>query len=245
MKIQKLTKLIAIWSFGATIILLLNLFFHYSESLFMPLFSAIIFYLIYKELTSHKTIKDFPQTLIKITPAILLLSFVLFYIGIGMHGAANHIAYYFGEGVSLAKEYAYFYDEILGHVTMYLGLFGLMLGGSLIQARRPFTLQLDFKNISVLLFAAMFHGIGLATAMIEGHTSIFGLIAAIIFIPLVSLHHINKQRKLKIIVREYPFDFFIVLVMISTVFILIAYFLIYKGFPEISTQFNFWKYMFI
>lgn len=243
MKLQKLTLLLAIWSFGATIILLLNLQFNYAEILFFPSFSALLFFLIYKELIRHPARKELPQTLLKAIPWILLVSIVLFYLGIGMHGAANHIGYYLAKELSTASKFAHFYDEILSHITMYVGLFGLMLGGALIQIRRPFSLHLDLKNISVLTLAASTHGLGMAAAMIEGQTVLIGICAAILFTPTLLLHHQANKTGLIPIVKKYPFNFYIIMVMISTIFILLLYAFIFQGFPQLSNLFDIWNFM--
>lgn len=243
MALQNLTKLLGIWCWGSSIIIILNFFYHFSEVFLMPAFSIIMFYFIYKELTKHRKLKKYPKLLVKITPFLILLSLVWFYIGLGMHGAANHIAYYLAGEISIASEYAYFYDEILSHTVMYIGLFGLLLGGSLIQSRRPFRLKLDFEDLIVLLVASTIYGIGIALSLIEGQTAFLG-IAALILIPAISIHHVD-EKNLKIIVKKYPFNFFVVLMLLAMLLILVLYFFTFNGFPQLSEMINFWDYQFV
>lgn len=233
---KKLVKLLSIWSWGMAFLVaatfLVSPFF---EIFITPAFSLILFFLIYKEMASHPEGKVSPW-LHKSIPWVLLFSILFFFEGIGIHSTGNFLARILLEGgfwgwdpISLS---VYFFDEILGHCIMYTGLFGLLVGGMLLQISRPFSLKLERSDLIALPLSAGIFGIGLATALVEGQTALYGFAAGIVLMPFLVLHHYHK--KLKVTIHNYPFNFYLLLAILAMLIVLLVHYFTFGSFVQYS-----------
>ena len=142
-------------------------------TLFVP-FMAIILLSLYRSYN----IRD------KKLSTILLIAYVIFFEGHGVHWAANALDLLqhcegadclarFGEAAE-SQKLAYFLDEIIGHKLMYYPLFLILLIFLLIDTELKMSRQERF----LLYLSGVLHGFYLIVATVEGQTGIEGLIFA-------------------------------------------------------------------
>lgn len=160
----------------------------------VPLF-ALLLYLLYRAL---KPAGPLPLAL----KGLALLSFALFFTGIGVHAAANDIHNAMDRLREAARGHGhdppdpvpgystvYFYDEVLGHKVAYAGLAGLFAAGLWLQFLRPQKLDPGDARGAWLLTPAF--GLGFAFILLEGQTAMEGLVTA----PLGALALWEAKRR--------------------------------------------------
>ena len=230
---ERLTKILVGLTAGMTFLIALRIFLRIYESyLLFPIFFVVIGYILYKEMIRHKQIKIHPAIVEHIIPWIIIISIALFFVGQGMNFSANDISFELQGASQTLKNLVYFYDEVFSHKMMYIGLFGLFLAGILLQISRPFKLKMHADDEIALGVCGVLYGLGLGTSLIEGNSAYAGLIASIIFIPALILHH--QKHALKVVIRHYPLNYFLALTCITILMFFALYYIYYGSFIELS-----------
>ena len=230
---ERITKIIAGLTAGMMFLVVLRIFFHiYISSFILPVFFVVKGYAIYNELIKHKQVKIHPAIVKHLIPWIIIISIALFFEGQGMNYGANDISFSLQGASSALKSLVYFYDEVLSHQLIFVGLFGMFLAGILLQISRPFSFKMHKIDEILLGISGVLYGLGVGTSLIEGNSPYIGIIASIIFIPALILHH--QKHTLKVVIRHYPLNYFLALTCITILVFFALYFMHYGAFTEPS-----------
>jgi len=194
-------------------------------------FLALIFYFIFSALTRDG--KKRPTWL----NVLMLVSFFIFFEGHGMHYTGNSIHNLMDKEKTLTSPsvYAltYFYDEILGHKFIYMGFFGLLVSGLILQFSCKTELNRDDKSaLSVISFLS---GIGMAFFALEGQSAIEALILSPALIIAVARHLRSKKERM----YDYPLATYAVISSAEMEVVIIAWAVVFRGLYEPSALFGF------
>lgn len=199
----------------------------------MAPFLAFSSYALYRIIGSTSVMSETKKRTLEL---IMVLSFFLLFLGHGIHFAANSIHNLIDQGGAAIPpdifNLVYFYDEILGHKVSYSGLFGLIVSGLLLEfAHAP--REVSELEIMAVVGSALFLGLGLSLAFIEGQSIIELLVLAVFAIAGIFL----RVRKRKLSFREIPYGTFILISMISMIIVSLVYVSIFGGFIQPSELF--------
>ncbi len=171
-----------------------------------------------------------PAKFQKLSSIILILGFIFYVDGHGVHISANSISRLIEgqEGSSLYNA-VYLFDEIISHYMWDGGVLLISLGLIYLARNRDFGL-LSKTQVSLIGAASVFYGFSFAANGVEGQTVVFTFPAAAAMFFLTLLFH-AKEKKRK---NENP----VVLFFLCGYFVaalLFAYWgITHLGFPEFS-----------
>ena len=181
-------RLVTLIAVGTAVFLaasLINLLFRYVELFIFAPISAVIFFLVYREIESYPKKAD---KFDKYLPVASVLSFVVFYLGIGIHAVSNYLSfiiyrtYGFYELIPAMRadmliatpilNQIYFFDEILSHIFIYGGLFAILVCGAILQLNHPFNKKLTKWNKLDIIGSAITFAVFLFMCLVEAQTPI-------------------------------------------------------------------------
>lgn len=199
----------------------------------MAPFLALSSYSLYKIIGSTSVLSKTKKRMLEL---LIVLSFLLLFMGHGIHFAANSIHNLIDQGGAAVSpdifSLVYFYDEILGHKISYSGLFGLIVSGLLLESAHA-PREVSEMEIVAIGGSGLLLGLGLSLAFIEGQSIIELLILAVFIIAGILL----RPMKLKLSFRETPYGTFILISMISMILVSLVYLSVFGGFIQPSELF--------
>lgn len=226
---------------------------HYStlfEFLIPVLFIPLSIYFICREISKNKN-KDDNRSIKKprnrdIVKLLIIGALLIMFVGLGIHYVGDAIDTQLqwtpedidGTLNTFPKLIAYFFDEVLGHKILYLGMMGILTGLFIHQRQNPVTDEKLTTNFNLILFPLLggLYGIALAFSFMEGQSAFeFFFICIIQFsISVIYLIKLNGNFVLKN--RKYPYFSFYIL-MNAAVFVTLLFFIpqmssIYPFFPQ-------------
>jgi len=187
------------WYLPGTVILLSDII----DVVILTPFSVVIFFLIYMNVSERGTPKPFYEKYETPLKVLILLSLAFYFVGIGIHFAGNSIhQLQKEEGAETGDihELTYFYDEILGHIILFSGLFGLILSTAIIQYYHPESEQIDRSEGLLLGLAGLLFGLGLGWSLVEGQFGAVGILFFLVFAGRVCM----VFKKHEHMIQHYP-----------------------------------------
>lgn len=244
---NKTVKLLTIFTIGMLLVIsipkLFFDFYFYNTNFQIPdlfdlflttTFSILMFYLIFQELSKQP--RDINRKVDeKFVKILLIISFFLYIEGHGMHFAANSIHNLIeNEGMdNNIYQHTEFIDEIFSHKFIFLGLFGMIIGGVFLQLSHPYTNSISNSDSFLLIIIGFLYGSPISLLLIEGHSVEFVFLGfSSIFIYLL---YLIKKKKIEI--KKYPFIYFIFITCIFALIIAIIWGIAFHGFREPSEFF--------
>ncbi|MDI6698293.1 MAG: hypothetical protein QME85_05085 [Candidatus Saccharicenans sp.] len=166
----------------------------------------------------------------KIPWAVLILGFLLYVDGHGIHLSANSIARLLeGQEGSRLFRGVYLYDEVISHFMWDGGVF-LISVGLLLLARRASFGRLTTAQSALVSAAAAFYGFAYAVNSIEGQTVVLMFPAAgAAFVWCLGLYLRDRKRN-----AQDPVVFFFLCGYLLSVILLAYWGIKNSGFPEFS-----------
>ncbi len=225
---------------------LLSLVVRYVEIFILAPASAVIFFLIYKELKSYPK-KD--NKFEKYLPIISVLAIAMLYVGSGMHGTTNYLSFmvydaygFYGSvppalaaetlDATLILNQISFFDEILSHIFIYGALFIILICGAVLQLNHPYHKTLTRGNKFLLIGSAIVFGVSLFLSLVESKTSIPAFLIIVPIIFLIFQH--RKDNWKKDVLLRYPFNFCITVALLLALVLVVIYGIIFSGLPQLS-----------
>lgn len=194
-------------------------------------YMALLFYGFYRILSKDTSREGWKRTALDV---ILLFSIMLFFVGYGLHFAANHVEVMMAEDefmlflapkvttslealVYLSAIYSptYYLDEILGHQLVYTGFFGLMIGGILLEAWCKGEEKLGVVDYAAIAASSVMLTLITTIATVEGQYATYALILS----SIMALALVARFRRS---VVKRPF----ILLMLLTSVMTVAYILL-------------------
>jgi len=162
---------------------------------------------------------------------LFIMFMVIFSIGWGMHASMNTVSS-FSFGGKIPKiddievhEMIWFYDEIMGHLLIYLGYYGLML--SFCHHEKQ-SLELMTKNETLLfIFFGAFWGAGMVAGVIESGFTLFVLVINTISIIYILQSWEKSEEKLRTYLQKRPFTLFYLIQTLTLMPFLIVYYAVF------------------
>ncbi|MBS7287225.1 MAG: hypothetical protein KIH01_00355 [Candidatus Freyarchaeota archaeon] len=161
-------------------------------------YMALLFYGFYRVLSKDASREGWKRAVLDI---LLLFSLMLFFVGYGLHFAANHVEVKMAEDklmlllapkvatslealVYLSAIYSptYYFDEILGHQLVYTGFFGLMVGGILLEAWYKEEEKLEVADYAAIAASSVMLTLIMTMATVEGQYAIHALILSSVMV---------------------------------------------------------------
>jgi len=165
-------------------------------------YMAFMFYGFYRVLSKGVCREGWKRTSLDV---LLLLSLMLFFVGYGLHFAANKVEVTMAENeimlfmasrvatspevlVYLSAIYVptYYLDEILGHQLVYTGFFGLMVGGILLEAWHREEEKLAVTDYAAIAISSVMFTLIITLATVEGQYAIYALILTAIMASVLA-----------------------------------------------------------
>ncbi|MEM1658702.1 MAG: hypothetical protein QXX87_01750 [Candidatus Jordarchaeales archaeon] len=155
-------------------------------------YMAVMFYGFYRVLSDGVHREGWRRIFLDI---LLLFSLMVFFIGYGLHFAANWVEVTMAENefmllaalkvatspealVYLYHVYApvYYFDEILGHQLVYTGFFGLMVGGILLEGWYRKEEELTARDYAAITVSSAMLALITTFATVEGQYAVHALV---------------------------------------------------------------------
>ncbi len=168
---------------------------------------------------------------------LILLSAILHFYGHGFHWSANAIDVRMPEGSEpTVKEWAYFLDEILGHIIMFGGLLLFVYSLALSEAIYTSYHREEYPK-HILVAFGIFHGFTLTLAFIEGQFIYYAFILILLYVVLIAILG-EKSDGLSRTLQK-PFILFWFSTLLSIYLWSAIYFLIFGGLYQPSELYGF------
>ncbi len=192
------------------------------DILLAPPFLIIMFYYIYKAITTNPLADNSNPNERKgnFIKFLLFGSGVVLVSGIIMHGVANYlnglVTTDLGDPLYVA---IYWFDEVVGHKLIHLGIFAFLIGCFVIQFWHR--IDSEFSKFDWILFPFFPSAIGIVYSIsaIEGQAGFDLWVISII--SIIVILYVVKFRGLKL--RENIFTYFVLIFFISLVISTIVY----------------------
>ena len=151
--------------------------------------------------------------------------------GWGMHSTMNTVDIFaFGRGTirvtdNDVRQMIWFFDEILGHLLIYAGFYGLMFQFCLIEKGMS-NAPVKRETLMIALFGAAW-GVGMAGGIIESGFTLVILPINILSISFI-LHLLNKSgERAKMFLQKHPFILFYSIQTLTVIPLITAYFILF------------------
>lgn len=167
-------------------------------------YMAFMFYGFYRVLLKDVCREGWKRTTLDV---LLLFSLMLFFVGYGLHFAANKVEVTMAENkimlltvsrvatspealVYLSAIYVptYYLDEMLGHQLIYTGFFGLIVGGILLEAWHREEEKLAATDYVAIAISSVMFTLIITLATVEGQYAIHALILMAIMASVLAIH---------------------------------------------------------
>ncbi|MGQ4832584.1 MAG: hypothetical protein ACP6IS_01645 [Candidatus Asgardarchaeia archaeon] len=203
---------------------LIHINFIFEILIFMPI---LIYYIVklYLELMEELVLENKG-----VWDVIFLVFLTYFILGYGIHFVGNEINNFLNESVELA----YLYDEIIGHILMYLAIVVISFIFGYIQILNPIRKNLSTYDFIYLVSSGILFGILSGFGIMEGQTPYFGYVVAPMLIALLLYYMTSKKTKF----QKLPFIVFLITELVTMIIFTIIYWTVFNGFPQPS---EIWK----
>lgn len=223
---------------------------HYStlfEFLIPVLFIPLSIYFIWREISKNKD-KNSNISIKKsknkdIVKLLIIGSLLMMFVGLGIHYVGDAIDTQLqwspedidGTLNTFPKLIAYFFDEVLGHKILYLGMMGILTVLFIHQKQNPVRDEKFTTNLNLSLFPLLggIYGIALAFSFMEGQSAFEFIFICIIQFSISTIYLLKLNGNFVVKNRKYPFFSFYI-VMNAAVFITLLFFI-----PQISSVYPF------
>lgn len=152
-----------------------------------------------------------------LTMSVLLIG------GTGIHFAANQIR------AGIDTPMIEFYDEVLSHYMIWIGILGLNVFFGLFQDEIPLKKRMGNSELAVLTFSGLLQGGVVTLLILESRFGLVGFISGILFLTALLIDMRGKSY------RKHPVFVFYIVVLTAIILGLTTWFIGYGGFPEPST----------
>ncbi len=188
-------------------------------------YMIFMFYGFYRILSKEVCREGWKRTALDL---LLLFSLMMFFVGYGLHFAANKIEVIMAENeatllvvprvatslealIYLSAIYVptYYLDEVLGHQLVYTGFFGLMVGGVLLELWHREEEKLAATDYTAIATSSIMFTLIITLATVEGQYAIYALALTVIMALLLIVY-------LKGSLVRRPFTLLMLLVSIMT-----------------------------
>jgi hypothetical protein len=142
--------------------------------------------------------------------------------GTGIHFAANQIHM----NVDILQ--VEFYDEVLSHYMIWIGIIGTSLLIGLSQKSIPLKKDLGNKEIVVISLSGIFQGLVSSLLILESRVGWYGLVSSFVLLGLISVD-MNKKN-----LRKFPIFIFYVATLLSVIVGIVVWVLMNGSFAEPS-----------
>jgi len=189
-----------------------------------PPFLLIMFYFVYKAVTEQNTSETTgpSEKKRKLVNNVLIWSGVVLVAGIITHAVANQLNGILGNPVPPTDPFeiaVYWFDEVLGHKLIHIGLFAFLIGCMVFQFWNRKDPQLSFIQVFGLYFWAAAIGVVWCFAAAEGQAAFDFMVISFIVILIILFY--MKFRGLKL--KENPLTHFVLIFMVSLIITGVAY----------------------
>lgn len=164
-----------------------------------------MFYLIFREILAQPPETERTKRTQILVEIIFMVFIFIFVGGLGMHYVANELHVYTSL-FSLVLPYTpftidpltftnnlnylvYFFDEVLGHKLIFLGIFGFIVMGTILQTKHKYQRIFTRRDYFIYGFLGLLFGLGMGVSTVEGQAAFETIIfsASIIIIMLILL----------------------------------------------------------
>lgn len=142
--------------------------------------------------------------------------------GTGIHMVANQIH------MNIDTPMVEFYDEILSHYMLWVGILGLNVFFGVFQDSIPLKKNLGKKEIVVISLSGVLQGIVAALGILESRFGLWGLIGSFIFLVVIHLDLDTKDY------RKYPVFIFYNVALLTIILVILSWVIKYGAFAEPS-----------
>jgi hypothetical protein len=198
---------------------------------------TITLYLIFREILAQPPETEEARKTQTLAEIIFMLFIFIFLGGLGMRYVANELHTYTSL-IPLVFPYTpftidpltftnnldylvYFFDEVLGHKLVYLGIIGFIVAGTILQSQHRYQRIFTRRDYYLYAFLGLLFGLGIGVSVIEGQaafeTIIFSSSALIVMLILLAAKKIRLTETDKKTVKSNPFYAFSLLFFVGTI----------------------------
>lgn len=198
---------------------------------------TIILYLIFREILAQPPETEEAKKTQTLSEIIFMLFIFLFLVGLGMRYVANELHVYTSL-IPLVLPYTpftivpltftnnlnylvYFYDEVLGHKFIYLGIIGFIVAGTILQTQHRYQRIFTRRDYALYAFLGLLFGLGIGVSVVEGQaafeTIIFSSSALVAMLILLGTKRIRLTETNRNTVKSNPFYAFSLLFFVGTI----------------------------